>query len=53
MKGRRGITSLVITFDGALSPATAQDAANYQVSLPGARRTPPVGTAAPLARVAR
>ena len=35
MKGRRGITSLVITFDGALSPATAQDAGNYQVSLPG------------------
>ena len=35
MKGRRGITSLVITFNGALDPATAQDAANYQVSLPG------------------
>ncbi len=35
MKGRRGITTLVITFNKPLAPATAQDAANYQVSLPG------------------
>jgi Tol biopolymer transport system component len=35
VKGRRGITELVITFDRALAAATAQDTANYQVSLPG------------------
>jgi hypothetical protein len=58
MKGRRGITSLVITFNGALDATTAQDAANYQVSVPGralhasrghrsaARPSRPVGIAA-------
>jgi hypothetical protein len=35
LKGRRGTTSLAITFDRALDPATAQNIANYQVSLPG------------------
>ena len=35
MKGRQGITELVITFNRALDPATAQNTANYQVSLPG------------------
>jgi len=35
MKGRRGNTSLVITFDQALDPSSAINAANYQVSLPG------------------
>jgi hypothetical protein len=34
LEGRRGRTSLVITFDKALDPATAQNIANYQVSLP-------------------
>ena len=35
VKGRRGVTELVITFNRALDPATAQNTANYQVSLPG------------------
>jgi hypothetical protein len=35
VKGRWGITELVVTFDRALSAATAQNTANYQVSLPG------------------
>jgi hypothetical protein len=34
LEGRRGNTSLVITFDKALDPATAQNIANFQVSLP-------------------
>jgi Tol biopolymer transport system component len=32
--GRRGLTSLAITFDQALNPASALNAANYRVSLP-------------------
>jgi hypothetical protein len=35
LKGRRGVSSLVITFDRALDPTSAQNLANYQVSLPG------------------
>jgi hypothetical protein len=35
LKGRRGITGLVITFNQALDPGSAQSVANYQVSLPG------------------
>jgi hypothetical protein len=34
-KPRRGTTSLVITFDQALDPASALNAENYKVSLPG------------------
>jgi hypothetical protein len=34
LKGRRGTTTLLISFNRALDPATAQNAANYQVSLP-------------------
>lgn len=33
-KEGRGVTGLVITFDRPLDPAAAQDAANYQVSVP-------------------
>ena len=35
MKGRHGIKSLIITFDQALDPSSATNAANYQVSVPG------------------
>jgi len=35
LKGRLGITSLVITFNQALDPTSAVNAANYGVSLPG------------------
>jgi hypothetical protein len=35
LKGRRGITEVVITFNQALDPGSAQNAANYQVSFPG------------------
>jgi hypothetical protein len=43
LKGRRGITSLVITFNGALDAATAQDAANYQLSVLGRAMHAPRG----------
>jgi Tol biopolymer transport system component len=32
---RRGVTSVVITFNQALDPASAQNLANYQITLPG------------------
>ena len=35
LKSRRDKTSLVITFNEALNPASALNASNYQVSLPG------------------
>jgi hypothetical protein len=35
LKSRRDKTSLVITFNEALNPASAQNVSNYQVSLPG------------------
>jgi hypothetical protein len=37
-KGRRGITSLVVAFDRALDPATAQNVGNYLLSLPAQNR---------------
>ncbi len=42
LKSRRDKTSLVITFNQALDPASAQNASNYQVSLPGALTTVPI-----------
>ena len=35
LKSLRDKTSLVITFDQALDPASAQNSSNYQLSLPG------------------
>jgi hypothetical protein len=35
VKGRGGITKLVVTFDQALDPASAVNVANYGVSVPG------------------
>ena len=35
MSSRHGITSVVVTFNQALDPTSAQNLANYKVSLPG------------------
>ncbi len=35
LDSRHGITSVVVTFNQALDPASAQNLANYQITLPG------------------
>jgi Tol biopolymer transport system component len=35
LESRRGVTSVIVTFNQALDPASAQNLANYQITLPG------------------